>query len=239
MSPARCVALAAGALAVLVGTPPSLPAPGEEPADSHDHSPAIPTARQIAPAMSYVYADWLERPEREVEEQPDRVVKALRIPRGATVVDLGAGVGYFTWRLAKRVGPDGKVIATDIQREMLDMLAANLRERGIENVEAVLSTQEDPRLPEGEVDLVLLVDVYHELAYPANTMSHVRRALKPGGRVVVVEYRKEDPSIPIHPLHKMTVEEVRAEIEPVGFELVEVLEFLPSQHIVVFTPSGE
>lgn len=197
--------------------------------------PAAPQ-RQIAPTMSYLYADWLTRAEREREEQPDRVVKALQIPRGSTVVDLGAGVGYFTWRLAKRVGPEGKVIAVDIQQGMLNMLDLNLKKRGIENVEIVLGTQEDPRLPEDEVDLALLVDVYHELAFPARTMEHVRRSLKPGGRLVVVEYRKEDPWIPIHPLHKMTVGQVQQEIEPVGFEFLEVLNFLPNQHIVVFTP---
>ena len=209
-------------------------------ANAQPEDPERPAAepRQIAPAMSHVYADWLTRPEREREEQPDRVVKALRIPKGATVIDLGAGVGYFTWRLAKRVGPEGKVIATDIQQEMLDMLARNLQRRGIENVEMVLATQRDPRLPQGVADLALLVDVYHELAFPASTMAQVRRALKPGGRLVVVEYRKEDPWIPIHPLHKMTLEEVRAEIEPTGFDFVEVLDFLPSQHIVVFTPSA-
>ncbi len=192
--------------------------------------------RQIAPTMSYLYADWLTRPEREREEQPDRVVKALQIPRGSTVVDLGAGVGYFTWRLAKRVGKEGKVIAVDIQQGMLDVLALNLKKLGIENVEIVLGTQEDPSLPEDAADLALLVDVYHELALPVRTMEHVRRALKPGGRLVVVEYRKEDPWIPIHPLHKMTVGQVREEIEPVGFEFLEVLDFLPNQHIVVFTP---
>ena len=194
------------------------------------------TKRQIAPAMSYVYADWLTRPERQREELPDRLVAALEIPEGATVIDLGAGVGYFTWRLAKHVGPTGKVIATDIQQEMIDLLEGNLRRRGIENVEMVLSTQEDARLPEGTADLALLVDVYHELAYPARTMRAVRRALKPHGRLVIVEYRKEDPDIPIHHLHKMTVAEVRSEIEPTGFELLEVMDFLPSQHVIVFTP---
>lgn len=194
--------------------------------------------RQIAPAMSYVYADWLTRPERQSEELPDRLIKALEIPEGSTVIDLGAGVGYFTWRLAKSVGPTGKVIATDIQPEMIDLLAGNLRRRGIQNVDMVLSSQEEPRLPEGVADLVLLVDVYHELAYPNSTMRAVRRSLKHGGRLVVVEYRKEDPDIPIHPLHKMTVGEVRSEIEPTGFELLEVMEFLPSQHVIVFTPDS-
>lgn len=195
--------------------------------------------REIAPVMSYLGADWLTRPERESEEQPDRVVAALRIPEGSTVIDLGAGVGYFTWRLARQVGNLGKVIATDVQPQMLAMLARNLERRGIENVETVLATQENPRLPDSEASLALLVDVYHELARPALTMQHVLRSLEPGGRLVLVEYRKEDPWIPIHPLHKMSLDEVRREIEPVGFEFVEVMDFLPSQHIIVFRrPAG-
>ena len=224
--------LGSAAIAIVLAGLQSRPAIGQEGSGRND-----PTgSRRIAPAMSYIYADWLERPEREREEMPDRVVKALRIPRGATVVDLGAGVGYFTWRLAERVGPKGRVIATDIQQEMLHMLVRNMRKRGIENVETILSTQADPRLPEGEVDLVLLVDVYHELAYPARTMEHVRRSLKPGGRLVVIEYREEEPWVPIHPLHKMTLEQVRREIEPTGFEFLEVMHFVPSQHIVIFAP---
>lgn len=207
--------------------------------DEHETRPGGTVQRRIAPAMSYVHADWLTRPEREREEQPDRVIDSLRIPRGSTVIDLGAGVGYFSWRLAKRVGPQGKVIAVDIQPEMLDMLEENMSERGISNVEGVLGTESDPRLPEGVAELALLVDVYHELADPIATMGHVRRALKPGGRLVVVEYRKEEPWIPIHPLHKMTVAEVRREIEPTGFEFVELLEFLPSQHIIVFARPSE
>lgn len=203
-----------------------------------EHSHDAQRPRQIAPAMSWVYADWLTRPEREREEQPDRLVNALDIQPGATVVDLGAGVGYFSWRLARKVGRSGKVIAVEIQQEMLDMLAVNLRDRGIENVEMVLATPRDPRLPESAVDLVLLVDVYHELAHPALTLAHIRRSLKPAGRLVVVEYRKDQPDLPIHPLHKMSVAEVRSEIEPAGFDLVEVLEFLPSQHVIIFTPGG-
>jgi predicted methyltransferase len=190
--------------------------------------------RQIAPVMSVAHADWLTRPERDAEEQPDRVVAALKIPRGATVADLGAGVGYFTWRLAKAVTPAGKVIAVDIQEGMLDLLAANLKRRGIDNVEMVLAHPEDPKLPVGQVDLLMLVDVYHELAHPELTMAHVRRSLKPDGRVVIIEYRKEDPTVRIQPLHKMPVEEVRAEVEPVGFRLDEVMDFLPKQHIIIF-----
>lgn len=201
-------------------------------------SDAAPKPRQIAPAMSWVYADWLTRPERQREEQPDRLVSSLKIPTGATVVDLGAGVGYFTWRLAKKVGPEGKVIAVEIQQEMLDMLAVNLHERDIQNVEMVLATPQNPRLPQAEVDLVLLVDVYHELAFPALTLDHIKRSLKPTGRLVIVEYRKGQPGVPIHPLHKMSVAEVRSEVEPAGFDFAELLEFLPSQHIVIFKPAG-
>lgn len=196
------------------------------------------TSRQIAPTMSYVHADWLTRPEREEEEHPDRLVAALRIPRGSTVIDFGAGVGYFTWRLARRVGPEGRVLAVDIQPQMLDMLSANLQKRGIRNVETILSTNEDSGLPPNTAELVLLVDVYHELAYPARTMGEIREALKPEGRLVVVEYRKEEAWIPIHPLHKMTAREVRDEIEPMGFDFVELLDFLPRQHVVIFKPSG-
>ncbi len=194
--------------------------------------------RQIAPVMNVAHADWLTRPDRDEQEQPDRVVAALNIPRGATVVDLGAGVGYFTWRLAKQVGPEGRVIAVDIQQGMLDLLSENLASRGITNVDMVLGAADNPHLPTGAVDLVLIVDVYHELSEPEKTMEHVRRSLKPGGRVVIIEYRKEDPSIPIQPLHKMSVEEVRAEVEPIGFKLVELMEFLPTQHIFVFQDAG-
>jgi SAM-dependent methyltransferase len=190
--------------------------------------------RQIAPVMNVAHADWLTRPERDAEEQPDRVVTELEIPRGATVVDLGAGVGYFTWRLAEQVGPQGRVIAVDIQPGMLDRMKKNLEERSITNVEMVLGTPEDPHLPVGGVDLVLIVDVYHELQHPEKTMDHVRRSLRPNGRVVLIEYRREDPNIPINPLHKMSVEEVRGELEPMGFRLVKLMDFLPTQHIFVF-----
>ena len=227
------IPLAIGPLVLLAAIGHARPARCQEAPEST----RPPEPRQIAPAMSHVYADWLVRPERQREEMPDRVVKALNIPRGGTVIDLGAGVGYFTWRMAKRVGPEGRVYATDIQPEMLEMLAENLRERGIENVTSVLATQWDPRLPVGVADLVLLVDVYHELSQPALTMEHVRRALKPDGRLVIIEYREEEPWVPINPLHKMSLEQVRREIEPMGFTFEEVLHFVPSQHIVVFTPT--
>ena len=193
--------------------------------------------RQIAPVMSVAHADWLTRPERDREEQPGLVVRALKISKGDTVVDLGAGVGYFTWRLSKAVGPDGRVLAVDIQQGMIDRLKQNLTKRRIHNVEAILADEEDPHLPVGEVDLVLAVDVYHELQQPQKTVWHVRRSLKPGWRFVLVEYRKEDPEIPIHPLHKMTVKQARSELEAMGFRLVQLLNFLPRQHILIFEDS--
>lgn len=191
--------------------------------------------RQVAPLFSAEHADWLTRPDRDATEQPDKVLDALEIPVGATVADVGAGVGYFTWRLAERVGPNGKVIAVEVQQKMLDLMAENLKQRNISNVEMVLGGFRDPRLPEDAVDLALLVDVYHEFSEPEAMMTAVRRSLKSDGRLVLVEYRKEDPSIPILPLHKMSVEEVRAEIEPLGFQLQKVLGFLPTQHILIFT----
>ena len=189
--------------------------------------------RQIAPVCSD--AGWLTRPDRDATEQPEKVLDALNIREGATVADVGAGVGYFTWRLAQRVGPKGKVIAVDVQQKMLDLMAEELKRRNISNVEMVLGGLRDPHLPESVVDLALLVDVYHELSEPELIMGHIRRSLKPDGRLVLVEYRKEDPSIPILPLHKMSTEEVRSELEPLGFEFRQAMEFLPTQHILIFT----
>lgn len=192
--------------------------------------------RQIAPICSD--AEWLRRPDRDASEQPEKVLDALNIAEGATVADVGAGVGYFTWRLAKRVGPKGKVIAVDVQQKMLDRVAEELKRRNITNVEMVLGGMRDPRLPDGAVDLELLVDAYHEFSEPEEMVSRLRKALKPDGRMVLVEYRKEDPSISILPLHKMSVDDVRSEIEPLGFQLQQVMEFLPTQHIIIFTRKG-
>ncbi|MBI3664753.1 MAG: class I SAM-dependent methyltransferase [Acidobacteria bacterium] len=203
------------------------------PVPAQDGGQRAARQRQIAPVCSD--ADWLTRPERDETEQPEKVLDALKIPEGAAVADVGAGVGYFTWRLAKRVGPKGRVIAEDLQPKMLELLEENLKKRNVTNVELVLGTRDDPRLPEGALDLALLVDVYHELSEPEAMMRHIRRALKPGGRLVLIEYRKEDPSIPILPLHKMSVAEARAEIEPLGFKFQQALEFLPMQHILIFT----
>ena len=191
--------------------------------------------RQPAPVMSAEGADWLIRPERIREEDPDRMLASLEIKKGAVVADVGAGVGYHVWRLSEIVGPTGKVIGEDIQPEMLRMLKRNIDDRKLRNVEIVLGTPSDPKLPENSLDLVLMVDVYHEFADPIAMMGHIRKALKPDGRMVLVEFRKEDPNVPIQPLHKMSVVEVRSELESMGFRFQKVLTFLPWQHILFFT----
>ncbi len=196
------------------------------------------TGRHIAPVMGIGGADWLVRPEREAEEAPDAALDAIGIERGATVADIGAGAGYFTWRLAERVGPAGKVYANDIQPEMLALLRKNIEARHLTNVETVLGVVDDPNLPAGRMDLVLLVDVYHEFTEPEKMLRKMRESLKPDGRLVLLEYRKEDPNVPIRPEHKMSVAEVRAEVEPEGFRFEKTLETLPRQHILIFKRSG-
>ena len=200
------------------------------------HTQQVPVKRQSAPVMGVAGADWLIRPERIEEEQPDQMLASLNIKKGSVVADVGAGIGYHVWRLAEIVGPAGKVIAEDIQEEMLRMLKQNIDQRKLKNVDVVLGTSTDPRLPENALDLVLMVDVYHEFSDPAPMMANIRRALKPDGRVVLVEFRKEDPAVPIQPLHKMSIQDVRSELEPMGFQFQRVLNFLPWQHILIFTP---
>ncbi|HUJ22746.1 MAG TPA: methyltransferase domain-containing protein [Bryobacteraceae bacterium] len=195
------------------------------------------SGRHFAPVMGMGGADWLVRAEREQEEAPDKALDALDISKGATVADIGAGVGYLSWRLAERVGPSGKVYANDIQPAMLEMLRANMKARHVTNVEAVLGAEDDPHLPAAAIDLALLVDVYHEFSQPQQMLEHLRLSLKSDGRLVLLEYRKEDPSIPIRPEHKMSVAEVRAELQPEGFRLDKVIETLPRQHILIFRKS--
>lgn len=193
------------------------------------------TGRQYAGTMGVAGAPWLVRPERETEEQPDRALDELKIAKGSTVADIGAGVGYMSWRLAQRVGPQGKVYANDIQPRMLELLQKNVDQRHLTNVVPVLGEPDDPKLPAGQMDLVLMVDVYHEFAHPREMLRHIRESLKPEGRMVLLEYRAEDPGVPILPLHKMTVAQVKAEIEPEGFLAGQVIETLPRQHIIIFT----
>jgi ubiquinone/menaquinone biosynthesis C-methylase UbiE len=193
------------------------------------------TRRQPAPVMGVAGADWLIRPERIQEEEPDRMLAALDIKKGSFVADVGAGVGYHVWRMAQMVGPTGKVIAEDIQPGMIQLLKRNIDERKLQNVEIILGTPTDPKLPANTLDMVLMVDVYHEFSEPVTMMKHIQNALKPDGRVVLVEFRKEDPNVPIQPLHKMSIQDVRSELEPLGFKFQGSVEFLPWQHILIFT----
>jgi len=190
--------------------------------------------REIARVMGPGGIPWLDRPERDDQEKPSIVLDALKLRGGETVVDLGAGSGYFTFRIAPRVGRAGKVLAVEIQDEMLQTIRQHAQALKVTNVEAVKGSETDPNLPAKAVDLVLMVDVYHELAYPFEVMTKIREALKPGGRVVFVEYRKEDPDVPIKFVHKMSVEQVKREMKAVGLAHLQTLETLPLQHILVF-----
>jgi ubiquinone/menaquinone biosynthesis C-methylase UbiE len=188
--------------------------------------------------MSYLGADWLTRPERIREEDPDRLIEALHLRPGMVVADIGAGVGYHVWRIAPRVKPGGRVLATDLQPEMLAALERNMKERGIDNVVPVQSSQDATGLPDAGVDLALMVDVYHELADPQRFLAELRRALRPGGRVALVEFRAEDPKVPIRPEHRMTAAQVQAELAEARFCPVESYEELPWQHLLVFSVAG-
>ncbi len=190
--------------------------------------------REIAQVMDPRGIPWLDRPQREEQEKPAIVLKALNLRGNEVVVDLGAGSGFFTFRIAPKVANGGKVLAVEIQDEMLATIRQRAQALKISNVEAVKATETDPNLPVNGVDLVLMVDVYHELAYPFEVMTKIRAALKPGGRVVFVEYRKEDPSVPIKEVHKMSVEQIEKEMSVVGLKHVQTIETLPSQHIVIF-----
>jgi ubiquinone/menaquinone biosynthesis C-methylase UbiE len=194
------------------------------------------SGRRFAPVMGYQGADWLERAERDDEEAPDVALNVLKIAKGSAVADIGAGSGYITERLAARVGSTGRVYANDVQPQMLQMLARRLARKKITNVTLVQGEIDDPKLPGESVDLEIMVDVYHEFSRPQAMLRRLREALKPGGRMVLLEYRKEDPAIPIRPEHKMSVAEAKLEVEAEGFTLAKVDESLPRQHILIFTP---
>ena len=194
------------------------------------------TGRHIAGVMSSDGSSWLDRPEREQEEHPDEALQAIGIRRGMVVADVGAGSGVMTFKMAKLVGAPGKVYAEDIQPAMLEIVRERAQQDKVTNVQTVLGTTSDPKLPAGALDLILLVDVYHEFSHPQAMLDRMREALKPNGRLVLLEYRKEDPSVPILPDHKMSVSEVRAEVEPEGFQFDQVIEVLPRQHIIIFRP---
>ncbi len=190
--------------------------------------------REIAKVMGHTEAMWLERSTREVEEKPTLVIKALKLKPTDTVADIGAGTGYFSFRIARLV-PQGRVLAVDIQPEMIDILKFMKKDRRVGNVEPVLGTESNPNLPPSQVDLALMVDAYHEFNYPREMMSAIVKALKPGGKVVLVEYRGENPFIPIKGLHKMTQKQVKQEMAAVGLQWLATQADLPQQHILIFT----
>jgi ubiquinone/menaquinone biosynthesis C-methylase UbiE len=190
--------------------------------------------REIAHVMGHQVADWLERPERMAEERPDLLLQAIHLRPGDVVADIGAGTGYLSWRMAEMVGNTGRVYANDIQPEMLDLIAHNMADHHTTNVQTVLGTITDAQLPTNALDLVIMVDVYHEFDHPYEMLQSIVRALKPDGRVVWVEYRKEDPRVPIKPLHKMAEAQVRKEAAPLPLQWVQTIEILPRQHIIIF-----
>lgn len=205
----------------------------EEGPRSSDGTGRYYLGREIARVMSHRGAAWLERADREIEERPDLLVASLDLEPTDVVADIGAGTGYFAFRLAPRV-PEGRVLAVDIQPEMLRILETRSEELGVTNVAPVLGTERSPGLRPTSVDLTLIVDAYHEFSHPKEMLEAIYTATRPGGQLVLVEYRAEDPDVPIRALHKMSEAQARLEAEAAGFELVENLDVLPQQHILVF-----
>jgi len=191
------------------------------------------SGRIFAPVMGVGGAGWLERPEREDEEAPSKALDALELKPGMVVADIGAGSGYYSSRIAKRVGPTGRVYATDIQQGMIDILDRRITAEGLTNITTVLGGMDDPRLPPASIDLAIMVDVYHELQQPQLFLQRLKGTFKPNGRLVLLEFRKEDPKVPILEVHKMSVAEVKQEMEAEGFVLDKVIDVLPWQHIIV------
>ena len=223
--------------------PPEPPPPPSRPADtgdvytraepSRDGTGKVYMGREISKVMGHRGAAWLERPSRADNEQPAVLLDSMTLAPTDVVADIGAGTGYFTVRLAPKV-PQGRVFAVDIQPEMLDIMRRKIDKNDIDNVTLVKGTVTAPKLPADSIDAALMVDAYHEFSHPREMMQNLKEALVPGGRVFLVEYRKEDPSIPIKPLHKMTEAQARKELEAVGFEWVKTQDMLPRQHVLVF-----
>ncbi len=191
--------------------------------------------REIAHVMGHQAADWLERPEREEEEKTTLLIESLKFKPGENVADIGAGTGYLTRRIAPKILPQGKVFAVEIQQEMLDLLTNKLVRLGITNIVPVLGTITDPKLPTNSMDTIIMVDVYHEFDHPWEMTEAMCRALKPGGRLVFVEFRGEDETVPIKRVHKMTEAQVKKEMAPHPLVWKETIAVLPWQHVIVFT----
>lgn len=203
-----------------------------------DHDPdgigVFYMGREIAQVMGHQAADWLDRPEREAEEAPSLLIRSLNLKPGMAVADIGAGSGYLSFPMAKLVAPKGKVYAVDIQQEMLDIIKKRAKIKRLSNVVPVLGTISDPKLEKESADLIIMVDVYHEFDHPWEMTTAMVKALKPGGRLVFVEYRLEDPNVPIKLVHKMSVEQVRKEMSLHPVKWLKTLTILPRQHIIIF-----
>jgi ubiquinone/menaquinone biosynthesis C-methylase UbiE len=193
------------------------------------------SGRKFAQVMGMSGAPWLVRAERIEEEEPDKAIEELKLKPGMVIADIGAGVGYMSLKMARKVGPTGKVYGNDLQPEMLVKMRENMAAQGVANIIPVQGDVDDPKLPAKTMDLILLVDVYHEFSRPQIMLRKIRETLKDDGRLVLLEYRKEDPKVPIREDHKMSVAEVKLELEAEGFKLSQVIESLPRQHILILT----
>jgi precorrin-6B methylase 2 len=226
---------------LLLGMATAAGADTERPPERYTRTPASADGigkrymgREIAGVMGWQGAAWLEREEREREERTDLLVNALQLKPGMVVADIGAGTGYLARRMAPAVMPGGKVLAVDVQPEMVGMLQAMVRRTGLAQIEPSLGTETDVKLPAASVDLAIMVDVYHELAFPYEVMASILRALKPGGQLVFVEYRAEDPQVPIKALHKMSEAQIKREAAVHALAWERTVGTLPWQHLVVF-----
>jgi ubiquinone/menaquinone biosynthesis C-methylase UbiE len=227
---------AVGAPAQEILRPTKTPSPPAAETKKEDVPPALThyMGREIAQTMHFLGAPWLTRDSRDREEEPAKLMKALHLKPGMTVCDLGCGNGFYTLRMAREILPGGKVLAVEIQKEMLDLLARRAEKEKITNYEPVLGTVVDPRLPDNKVDLILVVDVYHEMDHPVEMLAALRKSLSKGGRLALVEFRAEDDNVPIKPLHKMSKAQIMKEIPANGFKLVEQYDGLPWQHVMFF-----
>ncbi|MEZ0538218.1 class I SAM-dependent methyltransferase [Fibrella arboris] len=200
---------------------------------AYDGTGRVYLGREISQVMGHLGAEWLERPERQQEERTDLLLAALDLKPTDVVADIGAGTGYFSFRLARAV-PQGNVLAVDIQPEMIEYLNEGKKKENLTNVEPILGTITDPKLPANSVDLALMVDAYHEFSNPREMGVALARSLKPGGRIVLVEYRAEDPNVPIKEHHKMSVMQATREMTALGLKLLKNDSRLPQQHVLIF-----
>ena len=205
---------------------------------SRDGIGKIYMGREISQVMGHLAAGWLERPEREREELPNKLIEMLKLKKGDVVADIGVGTGYIARRISPKIGNEGIIYGVEIQQEMLDLLAKTAKEEGITNIKGVLGTITDPKLPANSVDLAIMVDVYHEFSHPYEMMQNICHALKIGGRVALIEYRLEDTTVPIKRLHKMSELQVVKEMTPHPLSWIETLDGLPWQHVIIFEKVG-